>query len=110
MPHCFYELTFKAARLESPETFVDHPLVYSIRTSEGCGSLLISLDHPLKDKYGYARQTHAAQLYGVLIVAPISHIVRGTRTYFLVRLDSACSWHPKEPVKRRGEHSPPPTR
>jgi len=78
-------------------------LRYVISTSDQCQSILTSLDHPLKDKFGYALQPIASHLYGITLVTPRDHKVLAGQVYFLICFDPACERYPAKYVPPHSE-------
>lgn len=109
MAHCRWELTFKVSTNRAPEALMDHPLKYNITSAETSENLLISVEHPLAEKFGYALLQHTAQIHGVTVISPLTHRVREGHTYFLIHIDRSCTRHPPEPQTPPGEAPPPPT-
>merc|ERR1719171_3091341 len=97
MAHCRYELNFRISLHENPDCLVDHDLRYNIMTSETCQNLLISTEHPLREKFGYAVMQHTAHIFGITVISPVTHrISSNTYTYFLLHIDDNCERHPRE--------------
>lgn len=87
MASCRYELSFFVASRRRPETMVEHPLKYCIISADTCPNLLISMEHPLRDKFGYALQLPAAHALGVSVLAPLDHRIPTGYAYFLLHVD-----------------------
>merc|ERR1712232_642856 len=87
MAPCKYEVSLRVASHEEPANLLNHPLKYNITTGESCPNLLISMEHPLKDKFGYVNQPPGTQQYGITVVAPTNYRVRVGHAYFLIHLD-----------------------
>lgn len=109
MAHCKWELSFKVSTHKSPEVLLDSPLKYTITSAETCQNLLISVEHALKEKFGFCALQIRSQIYGVTILAPTTHRVRSGYAYFLVHIDPKNRSKPNEPQVPAGEAPPPPT-
>eukprot|EP00927_Polykrikos_kofoidii_P047702 TRINITY_DN41982_c0_g1_i1.p1 TRINITY_DN41982_c0_g1~~TRINITY_DN41982_c0_g1_i1.p1 ORF type:complete len:1223 (-),score=140.03 TRINITY_DN41982_c0_g1_i1:69-3737(-) len=108
MAPCVFSLTLRVALPQAPDVFLDHPLKYTITTTDTCPSLLTSLEHPLKDKLGYATQLHRVQIYGITLLCPMEHRVHAGHVYFALCFDPSCPRHPKD--AQGAAHSPTGTR
>merc|ERR1719503_285776 len=83
-----YELKFSTSSHSSPEVIYPHPLRYVIITSEACQNLLMSLEHPLAQKFGYAPVMYASQIHGISLIAPTTYRTSCGYNYFLLHVDS----------------------
>eukprot|EP00929_Paragymnodinium_shiwhaense_P099707 TRINITY_DN6149_c0_g1_i1.p1 TRINITY_DN6149_c0_g1~~TRINITY_DN6149_c0_g1_i1.p1 ORF type:complete len:1180 (+),score=265.70 TRINITY_DN6149_c0_g1_i1:200-3739(+) len=90
-----YALTFRVALHGSPEAFTEHPLKYSVTTSEYCGCLLTSLEHPWRDFFGFSVQPPAAQNQQVTLVTPTDYRVTAGYVYFAVCVDTRSPYYPQ---------------
>lgn len=84
-----YELKFATSSHSSPEVIYPHPLRYVIITSEACQNLLMSLEHPLAQKFGYAPVMYASQIHGISLIAPTTYRACLGYNYFLLHVDYA---------------------
>jgi len=88
---CRYELRFLVSPPEDPGHLQRHPLKYTIATSDGCQTLLSSLEDPLCRKFGYAELSLVAQLHGIVVLAPTVHRILVGQCYFLVYVNKAIA-------------------
>lgn len=87
MASCRYELSFWAAPKSSPDGMIEHWLKYEITTTENCQNLLHSMEHPMRQMYGYALQPPACHQLGVSVLAPLQFRVQAGYVYFLAYID-----------------------
>lgn len=92
-----YKLSFQVATFDRPDRLLDHPLTYSINTLESCACPLNSIEHPLRERFGFCPQAPIAKKFGVTIVAPLDYVVRTGYVYFLVFLDPALAQIEEQP-------------
>jgi len=83
-----YELVFHASLPSAPDVLIKHPTKYHITTSDLCPNLLISLEHPLKDKFGFAYQSPYVQAHGIAVIAPMLYRLRTGFVYFSVQVNA----------------------
>lgn len=84
---CIYELKFAVSTQQSPGTLLQHPLRYWISAADECPNILLSLEHPLSQKFGYVVASPAAQVHGISFLAPDIYRVTVGPCYFLVHVD-----------------------
>eukprot|EP00927_Polykrikos_kofoidii_P061044 TRINITY_DN55932_c0_g1_i1.p1 TRINITY_DN55932_c0_g1~~TRINITY_DN55932_c0_g1_i1.p1 ORF type:complete len:1127 (+),score=108.41 TRINITY_DN55932_c0_g1_i1:112-3492(+) len=86
-----YKLRFRSSWAKDSGELHGHPFHYTILTTKDCQVLLSSLQDPSFPLFGLAQLSNAAQQYGVLVVAPLTHRIHLGRCYFLVRMDAAAA-------------------
>jgi len=86
-----YELRLAVSKKDTPEELHSVPWKYMITTGDQCQMLLTSLEDPLRRKFGLAPVTLAAQLYGVVVLAPLTRRIMVGQCYFLVYVDQAVA-------------------
>eukprot|EP00746_Dinoflagellata_sp_MGD_P122754 gnl/MRDRNA2_/MRDRNA2_57544_c0_seq1.p1 gnl/MRDRNA2_/MRDRNA2_57544_c0~~gnl/MRDRNA2_/MRDRNA2_57544_c0_seq1.p1 ORF type:complete len:1123 (+),score=136.92 gnl/MRDRNA2_/MRDRNA2_57544_c0_seq1:305-3370(+) len=103
MANTRYELRLRASGPWAPLKFEPHPLVYTIHADESVPNLLMSLDHPLTEKYGFAQVQNSMQVYGVTVIAPYSfRLVNSNHVYFLIHVDRHNKNWPTDPRCHEG--------
>jgi hypothetical protein len=108
MANTRYELRLKASGPWAPLKFEPHPLVYTIHADETVPNLLMSLDHPLTEKYGFAQVQNSMQCYGVTVIAPYSfRLVNSNHVYFLIHVDRKNKYWPSDPRSYEGIEAGP---
>lgn len=89
---CRYEVRFQTSRAGSAEALLEqNELKYSISTSDMSPNLLISMDHPLADKFGYPWVHHVAHRLGITLLAPTRHRLFHGFNHFLIHVDPSCA-------------------
>lgn len=87
-----YELHLRPSSTADAPT--DRTVRYNIVATEACPSMLVTLDHSLKEKFGFTYQSPLSQPRGVTVIAPVLHRVRSGFVYFLVHVDAEAYAEP----------------
>lgn len=67
-----------------PKNMLEHPLSYTIITSDSCQNLVANLEHPLVQRFGYSPVLPSAHLHSVTLLSPITFRVQSGYNYFLI--------------------------
>lgn len=87
MSRCRFELRLFASSSTSPQEMTEHPLKYLITTGSSCQTLLSSMEDPKWKKFGLAPVQPVAQVYGAVLISPVTRRIVIGQNYFLVYID-----------------------
>lgn len=110
MANTRYEMRLKASGPWAPLKLESHPLVYTIMADETVPNLLMSLDHPLVEKYGFTQVQNSMMYYGVTVIAPCTfRLVNKNHIYFLLHVDRKNKNWPTDPPSQTCGKEPGPS-
>jgi len=97
-----YELHFLVTPASAPDMAMQHPLTYVIVSADKVPNLLVSMQHPHAQKFGFAPLVATAQLNRISVIAPVSYRLCIGPVYFLFHVPELAT----EPIASDGQEHP----